>query len=163
MSGFQDHFSELATKYAGFRPHYPPALLDYLLKLAPAESVAWECACGSGQATLDLAARFARIIATDGSREQIAAAPAHPRVEYRVATAEDCGLEANSVDLVAVAQAIHWFKLEKFYAEVKRVLRSGGVIAVWAYGINHVEGEEIDRLVQEYHSQTVAPAWAPEC
>jgi SAM-dependent methyltransferase len=122
----------------------------------------WECACGSGQATLDLAARFARVIATDGSREQITAAPPHSRVEYRVATAEDCGLEDNSVDLVAVAQAIHWFKLEKFYAEVKRTLRPGGVIAVWAYGINHVEGKEIDQLVQEYYSETVGPYWPPE-
>lgn len=162
VSGFQDHFSELAAKYAGFRPHYPATLFDYLTTLVPADGVVWECACGSGQATLDLAARFRHIVATDGSPEQIAAAPAHPRVEYRVATAEDCGLEDASVHLVAVAQAIHWFNLEKFYAEARRVLRPGGVIAAWAYGINHVEGQEVDSLVQKYYSETVGPYWPPE-
>ena len=162
MSTFQDHFSELAKKYAGFRPNYPAELFNYLATLVPAESVIWECACGSGQATIDLARRFARVIATDGSREQIAAAPPNPRVEYRVATAEDCGLANESVGLVAVAQAVHWFNLEKFYAEANRVLQPEGAIAIWAYGKAFVEGDEIDRLVQEFYSETVGPYWPPE-
>src|SRR5690348_345061 len=82
---FADHFSSVAARYAGFRPHYPAALFDYLTTLVPRESTVWDCACGSGQATTDLAARFSKVFATDASREQIASAAPCPNVEYRVA------------------------------------------------------------------------------
>ncbi len=55
---FKDHFSRLAAQYAEFRPRYPGALFDLLARIAPARARAWDCACGSGQATLDLAERF---------------------------------------------------------------------------------------------------------
>jgi ubiquinone/menaquinone biosynthesis C-methylase UbiE len=96
----------------------------------------WDCACGSGQATLDLATRFNKVLATDASAEQIASAKPHPRVEYSVALAEQSGLESGSVSLVTVAQALHWFNLERFYPETKRVLKPAGVLAAWAYGMN---------------------------
>src|SRR5271157_2515050 len=108
---FHDHFSAVAVHYANFRPHYPAALFDYLATLAPDNSAVWDCAAGNGQATLDLAARFEEVIATDASREQIASATPHPRIEYRVAPAEQSGLADESVSLVTVAQALHWFDL----------------------------------------------------
>src|SRR3974390_27479 len=89
---FQDHFSGVAERYADFRPHYPAALFDYLATLAPRDSLVWDCAAGSGQATVDLAARFSKVIATDGSTEQIASAPRPDNVECRVALAEPSGL-----------------------------------------------------------------------
>lgn len=159
---FHDHFSGVAAKYADFRPHYPAALFDYLATLAPAGSTVWDCATGNGQAAVDLAARFARVIATDASRDQIAAATAHAKVEYRVAPAEASGLADGAVALVTVAQAVHWFDLQKFYAEVKRVLQPGGVLAVWAYGINEIEGAEVNALVQDYYANVVGPYWPPE-
>src|SRR5262245_28229841 len=94
---FHDHFSSVANRYANFRPHYPAALFDYLSTLVPRSSVVWDCACGNGQATLDLATRFEKVIATDASREQIASATPHPKIEYRVAPAEQSGLPAKSV------------------------------------------------------------------
>ena len=159
---FHDHFSSVANRYADFRPHYPAALFDYLASLVPRSSVVWDCACGNGQATLDLAERFDKIIATDASREQIASAPPHPRIEYHVAPAEQSGLPDRSVALVTVAQALHWFDFDRFYAEVKRVLTPGGVIAVWAYGIDTVEGDDLDQLVQDFYAKTVGPYWPPE-
>lgn len=122
----------------------------------------WDCAAGNGQATLDLAERFARVVATDASPEQIASASPHPRAEYRVAVAEASGLGDESVDLITVAQALHWFDLNRFFAEVRRVLKPGGILAVWAYGINEVEGEEVNRLVQDYYANVVGPYWPPE-
>ena len=119
---FKDHFSGLAADYAQYRPRYPGALFDYLAKTTPAQKRAWDCACGSGQATLDLAERFEAVIATDASAKQIAAARPHPRVTYAVGRAEDSGLEDNSVDLITVAQSLHWFDLNLFYGEVRRVL-----------------------------------------
>src|SRR5262252_3616974 len=130
---FHDHFSAFASRYADFRPRYPAAIFDYLTTIVPRKSLVWDCACGNGQATVDLAERFDRVIATDASKEQIASATPHPNIEYRVAPAECSGLAAGSIGLVTVAQAIHWFDFERFYAEVNRVLIDNGLIAVWAY------------------------------
>jgi ubiquinone/menaquinone biosynthesis C-methylase UbiE len=159
---FHDYFSGVANRYADFRPHYPAALFDYLATLVPPNSLVWDCAAGSGQATLDLAQRFDRVVATDASREQIASAMPHPKVEYRVTPAERSGLPDKSVGLITVAQALHWFDLERFYAEARRVLSPGGVLAAWAYGINVVEGDPVNQLVQDFYSNIVGPYWPPE-
>jgi len=161
-ASFHDHFSSVASRYADFRPLYPQGLFDYLATIVPKESTVWDCACGNGQASVDLAARFARVIATDASKEQIASATPNARVEYRVAPAEQSGLEDASVALVTVAQALHWFHFDSFYKEVNRVLKPGGVFAAWAYGINTVEGDAVNELVQKYYSETVGPYWPPE-
>lgn len=159
---FHDHFSSVANRYADFRPHYPEALFDWLATLVPRDSRVWDCAAGNGQASHDLAARFDRVVATDASREQIASATPRPNIEFRVATAEQSGLADGSVALLTVAQAMHWFDLNRFYAEAKRVLRPGGVLAAWAYGINTVEGDEVNALVQDFYANVVGPYWPPE-
>ena len=159
---FHDHFSAVAGEYADFRPHYPAALFGYLRTLAPAGGTVWDCATGNGQAAFDLGRRFDRVIATDASREQIDSATRQPNVEYRVAAAEASGLPDGSAALVTVAQAVHWFKFEAFYAEVNRVLARDGALAVWAYGINKVEGDGVDEAVLHFYSNVVGPYWPPE-
>ena len=159
---FADHFSKVAARYADFRPHYPAALFDYLVTLVPKSSTVWDCACGNGQATSDLATRFSEVIGTDASVEQITSATPSSNVVYRVAPAEQSGLPAGSVQLLTIAQALHWFDLPRFYAEAKRVLVPGGLIAAWAYGINQVEGEAANQIVQDYYSNIVGPYWPPE-
>ena len=116
MSGpFPDHFSEVAGAYAEFRPRYPDALFDWLAEVAPRRELAWDCATGNGQAAVALARVFDRVVATDASAEQVDAARPHPRVEYRVAPAEESGLASDSADAVTVAQAVHWFDRPAFY------------------------------------------------
>lgn len=159
---FADHFSQVAARYADFRPHYPASLFDYLATLVSKDSKVWDCACGNGQATSDLAARFSRVFATDASSEQIASAVAHPNVEYSVGLAEQSGLPTGSVRLLTIAQALHWFDLARFYAEARRVLAPGGLLAAWAYGINAVEGESVNQIVQDFYSNVVGPYWPPE-
>ena len=159
---FKDHFSRLAAQYSAFRPAYPPAIFDYLAQLSSDRQSAWDCACGNGQATLALAERFDAVIATDASAQQLAAAPARPNVTYRVARAEESGIESKSLDLVTVAQALHWLNLDLFYGEVQRVLKPSGVLAVWTYGPLQVDGNGIDALFQEFYSNTVGPYWPPE-
>lgn len=160
-TAFQDHFSQLAADYARYRPGYPPPIFAWLADVAPARGTAWDCGTGSGQAALGLAAHFGRVVATDPSRSQIEHAMHHPRVEYRIAPAEVSPLDTASVDLVTVAQAIHWFDLERFHAEVRRVLKPGGVIAVWTYTLLDVEAG-IDELLTDFYRNVVGPYWPPE-
>jgi ubiquinone/menaquinone biosynthesis C-methylase UbiE len=159
---FKDHFSRLAAQYAEFRPRYPGALFDFLAKASPSTKRAWDCACGSGQATIDLADRFDSVIGTDASAQQIAAASPHPHVTYAVARAEDSGLENGSVDCVTVAQSLHWFDRPLFYAEAERVLRPAGVLAVWTYAVPRLNDGNLDKLLQTYYWETVGEFWPPE-
>lgn len=158
---FDDHFSSISAEYAAYRPGYPPELAEYLAALAPARSLALDGGCGTGQFSVKLAAHFARVVATDPSAQQIANAVSHPRIDYRRAPAEDSGLPDASVDLVAVAQAAHWFDLEAFYREVRRVLRPGGAVALIAYGVS-VIAPEIDRVTNRFHYDAVGKFWPPE-
>jgi len=159
---FQDHFSQLADRYAQVRPSYPAALFDYLAERCTRRQLAWDCACGNGQATLALAQRFARVVATDASERQLGSAAPGPNITYRLAAAEDSGLAAQEADLITVAQALHWFDLERFYAEAGRVLRDSGVLAVWTYGVLHLQNPQIDALVQEFYHHIIGPYWPPE-
>jgi len=158
---FKDYFSSSAAEYATFRPRYPAALFDFVASLPAARHTAWDCATGSGQAAVPLANHFERVVATYASPEQIAHATPHARVSYAVALADASGLEAASVDLVTVAQALHWFPLDRFFAEVRRVLTPGGALAVWCYTRPQLSGA-IDDVVERYYSETCRPYWSPE-
>jgi SAM-dependent methyltransferase len=159
---YADHFSKVAADYAARRPRYPPELFRYLATLAPSRHLAWDCAAGTGQATVPLAEWFERVVATDASSAMVAQADRHPKVEYRLAPAERSGLPDRGVDLVTVAQALHWLPLSDFYAEVERVLAPGGVLAVWTYGINQVDGEPADTIVSAFYRDVVGPFWPAE-
>jgi SAM-dependent methyltransferase len=162
LQPFADHFSAIAAAYAAARPTYPPALFAYLAGLAPARRRAWDCAAGNGQATLPLADHFEEVIGTDASAEQVAQMPPHPRVRRHAAPAEASGLPDDCVDLVTVAQALHWLPLQGFWVEARRVLRDGGILAVWSYGIQRVDQTEADRRLQAFYHDVVGPYWAPE-
>lgn len=155
-------FSTIAREYASFRPGYPPELFAWLAENAPAHDAAWDCGCGSGQASIALAGHFAQVHATDVSPEQIAAAKPHARVNYRVAPAEQSGLEAASVDLVTVAQALHWFDVPAFYAEAQRVAKPRALLAVWTYPRPQFADAELDRLLFDFYSRVVGPHWPPD-
>jgi SAM-dependent methyltransferase len=161
IPGFKDYFSSSAAEYAAFRPRYPEALFDFVAALPARRRAAWDCATGNGQAAVPLAARFDRVIATDGSVEQIAHARRHGRVDYRVALADASGLESGSVDLVTVAQALHWLPHDRFFAEVRRVLAPGGALAVWCYARLTI-APDIDAVIERYYAGTLAPYWSPE-
>jgi SAM-dependent methyltransferase len=158
---FADHFSGVAAEYAAFRPRYPEALFDFVAREAPARDAAWDAGTGSGQAAVGLARHFMHVTATDASGDQIEHAKPHPRVHYRVAPAEASGLADQSVDLVTVAQAVHWFDRERFWNEVRRVLRARGVIAIWTYRLFEI-APDIDAIARRFYRDVVGPFWPPE-
>ncbi len=158
---FKDHFSGHAADYRTFRPTYPPDLFAFLASIAPARELVWDCGTGSGQAAVVLADHFARVFATDASAEQVANAAPRPNVEYAVAPAEKCPLPDACADLVTVAQALHWFDLARFYCEVGRVCKPGGVLAVWTYDL-HAVNAEVDPVLARLQTEFVGPYWPPE-
>jgi len=160
MSGFGDHFSAQADDYAAFRPTYPPALAATLAALAPARRTALDLGTGNGQAARLFAAHFERVIAIDGSTEQLARAAPHPRVEYRVGRAEASGLAERSVELVCAAAAAHWFEPAGFHREVERVLVPGGLLAVWTYDLVHV-APDVDEVLRWFYGTRVHRHWPP--
>ncbi len=161
VSSFKDHFSARADLYAAHRPTYPPELFQFLSSLVKRRELAWDCGTGNGQAAIALAEYFQRVIGTDASEEQICNASPSQRVSYRVATAEASGIAQRSVDLVVVAQALHWFDTDGFYREVRRVAREHSVLAVWCYGLAEL-APELDDCIHRYYADTVGAYWPAE-
>ena len=157
-----EYFSAGSLDYAKFRPRYPVEWFDWLAAQGDGRSLAWDCACGRGQATEELAQRFKKVIATDASAAQLRNAPLLPNVEWRLASGEASGLEAGSVDLVTVAQALHWLDLGRFWQECRRVSKPGGIIAVWGYGIAGFQHESGNRIFQDYYHHVVGEYWPKE-
>jgi SAM-dependent methyltransferase len=158
---FKDHFSGHAAVYHEARPDYPGALFDFLAGEAPSSELAWDAGCGNGQASVALAERFATVVATDPSAEQIANASLRSNIHYRVEPAEQSSLASGSVDLVCVAQALHWFDLARFHEEVRRVLKPRGVAAFWTYADCRVDAE-IDRQKDRLYIDLTGPYWPAE-
>jgi len=152
-------FSPLAGRYARSRPTYPREWYEYLAGLVDRHDLAWDAATGNGQAALGLVDHFPRVVATDISPEQIRHAVRHPAIEYRVAASENAGLDTGSVDLVTVAAAAHWFDMNAFGREVRRVARPGGVLAVWTYHVGIMQ-PPFDRLFHKFYFEVVGPYFA---
>jgi ubiquinone/menaquinone biosynthesis C-methylase UbiE len=157
---FADYFSSTAPKYLRFRPTYPPELFEYLVSNCQGHECALDCGTGSGQAALGLTQFFRRVVATDASRQQIENAVAHEKIFYVAARAEALPLQPRSVDLFMVAQALHWFDFERFYAEVRRVLKPGGLFAASCYHWTRIT-PEVDAVRDAYQKTIVGAYWPP--
>jgi SAM-dependent methyltransferase len=161
MTGFSDHFSAAAPSYATYRPHYPAALFRWLADQTVERGRAWDCGTGNGQAAVALAAHFREVIATDPSVAQLAHAERTAGVHYAAMTAERAAIADLSVDLVTVAQALHWFDRSAFYREVARVLRPGGILTAWSYGLITL-GKDLDSHIDRFYHETVGDYWPSE-
>ncbi|KAF8018672.1 hypothetical protein BT93_H3540 [Corymbia citriodora subsp. variegata] len=147
-------FDKQAETYADARPTYPREWYQKLAALTPRHALAWDVGTGNG---LGVAEHYQQVTATDVIESQLNYAILHPRVRYihTPPSISDDELLAmiggeNTIDLISVAQAIHWFNLPKFYSIVNRVpRRPGGVIAVWGYQAIHVS-PTFDLLLKKY-------------
>lgn len=162
--GFKDHFSAVAGAYASWRPNYPAAVFDAIAEHAGPQARVWEPGCGSGQATRGLASRFGHVFATDPSAQQVqqhwASQDPVANVEVAVEAAESTSLEDAGVEVVVVAQALHWFDRDRFFGECDRVLRPGGVLAAWTYQ-DMVFSDDLAPAADAFR-RTIAAYWPPE-
>lgn len=160
---FKDNFSKQSDTYLKYRPHYPEELYSFLAGLCAEKKLAWDCGTGNGQAAVSLVKHFSNVLASDPSEAQIKNAIASTHVIYKVCSAENSGLESKSIDLITVANALHWFQFDTFYTEVKRILKSDGIIAVWCYGSPiHLQSAAVNEVIRKLHDDVLGKFWLPE-
>lgn len=159
--GRTNYFYSAGDDYARFRPGYQPALGAWLSSCCGTHSLALDVATGSGQAACIVAPHFDRVLACDASLAQIVAATAPAHVAFAIARAESLPVPDAVVDLLTVAQAMHWFDQQAFHAEVRRVLRPGGVIAAWTYNLLEVD-PAVDALVHGLYRDVLRDDWPAE-
>jgi len=157
----KDNFSSNPEQYARYRPTYPDALFEYVLSLCTRKEHAWDCGTGNGQVAQVLAAYFNGVQATDISRGQLNAAPQHVAITYSVQPAEETNFPDAHFDLITVAQAVHWFDFDRFYAEVNRTLRSDGVLVILGYGLPSIT-LQVDAVIANFYHHVIGPYWDPE-
>lgn len=158
---FKDYFSGESDAYERYRPGQVPALFAWLAAQSPGRRLAVDVATGNGQAAIGLAEYFDAVIACDASATQLASARPHTRIEYRHEPAEALSVETQSADLLVAAQAAHWFDWQAFCAEVRRVLRPGGLFAIWSYG-HFTTTTRIERMIADFSRDVVGPYWPRE-
>ncbi len=137
-------------------------MFDFVAGLPRSHRVALDCCTGNGQAARGLSEYFDRVIATDASAQQLSQAAPAANIDYRIAPAESSGLPDSSVDLVTVAQALHWLDADAFFREAKRVLAPGGAIAVWGYGDPVLDTPELQQILHQFNRGTIESYWHPE-
>ncbi|HMP98149.1 MAG TPA: class I SAM-dependent methyltransferase [Cyclobacteriaceae bacterium] len=157
----KDLFSAHSALYKTFRPEYPQALYKFILQHIPDNCLAWDVGTGNGQVAKVLSKYFTSVYATDISEKQLAEAPEIENVCYAKCRAENSGLPDRSVDLITIAQALHWFNFESFNIEVKRVARPSALIAAWGYELLRIN-DELDKLIHDFYFNTIGAYWAPE-
>ncbi len=157
----KDNFSGHSADYAKYRPTYPKALYSYLFSLLDEKENAWDCATGNGQVAEELAKVFDRVWATDLSENQLKAAEKRENITYEVQTAEGTIPYKNHFDLITVAQAVHWFDFDKFYANVNKSLKKNGVLGLIGYSVFRTEGE-LNGIIQHFYNDIIGSYWDAE-
>lgn len=157
----KDYFSDRSRDYARFRPSWPESVFPFLYNHCSGFDRAWDCGTGNGQVAVSLADRFTLVEATDISESQLGQARLRPNIRYAVGSAEDSGYPDHSMDLITVGQAVHWFDHDRFYAEVRRVARPGGLLALLGYGLARIT-PEIDAMVRDLYAGVLGTWWFPE-
>ncbi len=169
MSGID--FGRHSDDYAAYRPGFPASFYRRIDAMARIEgSRALDLATGPGTVALELAARGSSVVGIDVAAGQVAAAirmakqrELEHQTEFRVAGAEDTGLDAGSFDLVTAGQCWHWFDSGAAMAEARRVLRPGGVLVIAhnSYLAEHAPiARDTEDLVLEFNPSWTMAGWS---
>ena len=161
MESPKDKFSSQSSTYKKFRPTYPDELYDAILKTVKSRNECWDCGTGNGQVAVELSKHFKKVYATDLSQKQIDNAEKRENIVYSVGTAEKTEFEDNKFDLITAAQAAHWFNMEAFNAEMRRVCKNSGIVSVWGYGLLRIN-DPINKLIDKFYNDIIGPYWDAE-
>lgn len=159
MHNSTTRFSARVQDYAKYRPTYPPEAIDYVIDhsgLAPGARIA-DIGFGTGISAKPFLERGFEVVGVEPN-EAMREAGARllsdfPNFRSIDGTAEDTGLDGDSIDLILAAQAFHWFDQTKAKSEFRRILRPGGKIALlWNERLTDVTPflREYEDLIQRY-------------
>jgi ubiquinone/menaquinone biosynthesis C-methylase UbiE len=157
----KDLFSWDSKQYAKFRPTYPANLYQFVFQRIKENKMAWDCGTGNGQVAQVLASHFEHVFATDISQKQLNEAVQLPNIQYLCCDEKQTPLVSNSIDLITVGQAMHWFEVDKFYEEVYRVAKKGAIIATWGYSLLQIS-PPIDKLIYLFYKEKIGSFWDAE-
>lgn len=158
MKKIIDHFSDQPALYKQFRPSYPDLFYQDLLRLCEQKKKALDCGTGNGQVAQVLAKHFDQVSASDISENQLSEAFQAKNIEYKVERSEESTEADESIDLITVAQAYHWFDQGGFLKEVSRILKPGGTLAIWGYSLLRIS-PEINEKLDIFHDVVMGPFW----
>lgn len=153
-------FSIRPDDYAQFRPTYPDSLFDWLAQQCEHTRCALDVAAGSGQATLALLPHFEMVCACDASLDQLNGLADWSGAWRFAAQGERLPLRDGVIDLLVVAQALHWFATPAFFSEVKRVLAADGLFCAWCYSLLRIE-PTLDAVIDCLYGETLKGYWPP--
>jgi len=125
-------FTGKAEAYVAARPGYPDAAVEYVLGIAPKGAIFADIGAGTGKFTQKLAQSGAEVFAIEPNADMVTQltkiCAVFPNVKIIPAPAEATGLPNNSVDVITVAQAMHWFEPDAFLAECRRIAKPGAIL-----------------------------------
>ncbi|NLR93539.1 MULTISPECIES: class I SAM-dependent methyltransferase [Flammeovirga] len=161
MKQVLDKFSSSSSSYKKFRPRYPDSLFEKIMEHVKDTNDVLDCGTGNGQATRYLSKNFKSVIGIDISKNQINNAESERNIWYLEGNANATRFKDESFDLITAAQSLHWFDLEAFNQEAIRLLRPGGVIALFGYNLFKVN-PEIDEMISYFYYDVIGPYWDDE-
>ncbi len=146
----------VAGSYDAYRPHTPTVLLDLLSQLAGTQrpQLVVDLGSGTGLSTYAWSERADRVIGVepnaDMRRQAEAKRESEKNVSFVEGVAHETGLPDECADIVTASQSLHWMDPQPTFAEVKRILRPGGVFAAYDYDWPVIITPETDWLYDEF-------------
>ncbi|GFS18678.1 trans-aconitate 2-methyltransferase [Elysia marginata] len=141
--------------YSEFRPRYSKELYktiaDYCRETMPDLGLAVDVGCGPGMSTLGFCKYFEKVIGIDVSETQIACAPTDvPNCEFKVGYSHQLPfIESGTADLFCSGQSFYFMPQKETLAEADRVLRPGGTVALFGYGLINARRQQINEILQK--------------
>ncbi|CAI2374937.1 unnamed protein product [Moneuplotes crassus] len=157
-------FKGQSELYACYRPRYPQSLIDLAVEKAPEKGTVLDVGCGTGILSIPLSKKFERVYGIDISQSQIDKAieksEEFKNISYHYQNSHDIGsfveetMEGKSIDMVTIAQTLHWLDHDLIFKLYKKYLSEGGAFAIFSYAMCSVMNQKLAETISEEASGT---------